>query len=72
MSKNIIKIAAFLLIGCLFLSILSRVFDGGRLFSQGWIYDRTARYAAFSEEASDQIDVINLGDSLSICALTPP
>lgn len=72
MKRNIIKIASFLLVGCILLTLMSWVFDGGRLFSQGWVYDRTARYAAVSEEAPEQIDVINLGDSLSICAITPP
>ena len=71
MKRNIIKIASFLLVGCILLTLMSWVFDGGRLFSQGWVYDRTARYAAVSEEAPEQIDVINLGDSLSICAITP-
>ena len=71
-NKKIFKTIAFFLIGCVLLTILSGIFDGGRLFSQGWIYDRTARYAAFSEEVPEQIDVINLGDSLSICAITPP
>lgn len=72
MKKSIIKIASFVLVGCILLTLLSHIFDGGRLFSEGWIYDRTARYAAISEEIPDQIDVINLGDSLSICAITPP
>lgn len=72
MNKNIIKISSFLLILCILLKIASAVFDGGYWFSKGWIYDRTSRYAAFSEETPQQIDVINVGDSLSICAITPP
>ena len=56
-NKKIFKTIAFFLIFCVLLTILSRIFDGGRLFSQGWIYDRTARYAAFSEEIPEQIGI---------------
>ena len=45
---------------------------GGYWFRQGYIYDRTARYAAYTAQEPGQIDVINVGDSLSICAITPP
>ena len=72
MKKALFKIACFVLTGIILLSAFSYIFRGGRWFEKGYIYDRTARRAAFEAEAPGQFDVINLGDSLSICALSPP
>ena len=69
---NLFRIAAFLVIGAVLLGVFSQIFDGGYWFRQGYIYDRTARYAAYTAQEPGQIDVITVGDSLSICAITPP
>lgn len=71
MKRNIIRFAAFALTGFLLLQAASFFFRGSYWFSRGFIYDRTARLAAFDTETPGQIDVLNLGDSLSICALSP-
>ena len=53
------------------LEIFCVLFDGGYWFEKKFIYDRNARLAAFELEQKDQIDVLNIGDSLSTTSLAP-
>ena len=69
--KAIVKIAGFLLIFVILLEIFCVLFDGGYWFEKKFIYDRNARLAAFELEQKDQIDVLNIGDSLSTTSLAP-
>ena len=69
--KNVFRLAAFALATVIFLTAVSIVFDGGYWFSKGYIMDRNARNAEITTETPGQIDVLNLGDSLSTSALTP-
>lgn len=72
MQKNaIIKIAGFLIILVILFKVFSIIFDGGYWFNKKFIYDRNARAAAFTLEPEGQIDVLNIGDSLSTTALAP-
>ena len=47
------------------LEIFCVLFDGGYWFEKKFIYDRNARMAAFELEQKGQINVLNIGDSLS-------
>ena len=69
--KPAAKIAGFIIGLMILLKIMSFLFGGGFWFAKGYIYDRNARNAALSLETKGQIDVLNIGDSLSTTALTP-
>jgi hypothetical protein len=69
--KVIAKIAGFLVIFVILLEIFCVIFDGGYWFEKKFIYDRNARMAAFELEPKGQIDLLNVGDSLSTSALAP-
>ena len=69
--KVIAKIAGFLVIFVILLEIFCVIFDGGYWFEKKFIYDRNARMAAFELEPKGQIDLLNVGDSLSTSALSP-
>ena len=69
--KAIIRIAGFLLIFVILLEIFCVIFDGGYWFEKKFIYDRNARMAAFELEQKGQINVLNIGDSLSTTSLAP-
>ena len=69
--KPTAKIAGFIIGLMILLKIMSFLFGGGFWFAKGYIYDRNARNAALSLETKGQIDVLNIGDSLSTTALTP-
>ena len=72
MKRNaIIRIAGFLLIFVILLEIFCVLCDGGYWFEKKFIYDRNARMAAFELEQKDQINVLNIGDSLSTTSLAP-
>ena len=70
--SSTIRVILFALLGAILLQFFSYAFRGGYWFEKNCIYDRTARLAAFDNETPGQIEVLNLGDSLSICALIPP
>ena len=53
------------------LEIFCVLFDGGYWFEKKFIYDRNARMAAFELEQKGQINVLNIGDSLSTTSLAP-
>ena len=69
--KAIVRIAGFLLVLVVLLKIFSILFDGGYWFEKKFIYDRNARLAAFGLEQKDQINILNIGDSLSTTSLAP-
>lgn len=71
MRKYLPRIAAFLAGLLIMLKIMDVFFDGGYWFRQNYIFDRNARIAEITVEPPDEIDVLNIGDSLSTSALAP-
>ena len=70
--KNaIIKILAFGLLVLLMITVLSMLSTPVEWFDQRRIQDRNARIVALMKEPADSIDVINLGDSLSLAGFSP-
>ena len=69
--KNTLRITAF---GILFVSVLaalSALFNGPFWYTNGYVANRDARYAAIDLEEPEQIDVLNVGNSLCGVSLTP-
>ena len=69
--KYIPRFAGFMAGMILLLEIFSVIFDGGFWFRQHYIFDRNARIAQITTEPPGEIDVFNVGDSLSTSALAP-
>lgn len=69
--RAIAKIAVFVAVVLIVLEVTSALFGDEFWFTNKYLYDRNARSAAFSLEPEGQIDVINIGNSLSYTALSP-
>lgn len=69
--KNLIKILAFGLILVLAIVALSAAATPVKWFDQRRIQNRNARIVSLMKEPADSIDVINVGDSLSLSGFSP-
>ena len=70
--KDIIKIITFTAIVLIILAALSAIFNGRFWYTNGYVANRDARYAAFGLEEPGRIDVLNVGSSLCDVSLSPP
>jgi len=60
-----------LILGIILYTLSATVFDGARWFEAGWIINRNARVAAIEAEEPETIDILAIGNSLSVSAFTP-
>ena len=68
---NLFKIIIFIVVFLLILTAFSAVSDPVRWYDEKRVQDRNARLTELMEQDPYTIDVFNMGDSLSLSALTP-
>lgn len=69
--KNIIKILVFGGIILVLLAVFSLMMDPQKWFDEKLIQNRDARFIQMTEQPADTIDVLNIGDSLSLSTFSP-
>lgn len=69
--KNITKLIAFGVIILVLLFVFSMMMTPQKWFDDKLIQNRDSRYIQVTEQAADSIDVLNIGDSLSLSILSP-